>query len=245
VAASAASAGVGTSIAVDVSLVTSQSEADDEVTSGVFSTHAGNELLVAMFSVDGPFDPAQPVHGPKQVVGPVSGCGLTWTQASDQGNSAPGAAAVFTAYATSPVSGCQVSADLAYAYDGLVAVLSFTGASPTLGDVRPYSSFYDAAGYGAVDVPVDGGLVYQIGHNWSAAEVPVRVYGNGTQAYDEPVPASLVGTYLSSQGDTAWVAKIDDPLPALRPGTDTYANLSAWFSEVGYINAVTISVRPA
>jgi hypothetical protein len=62
------------------------------------------------------------------------------------------------------------------------------------------------------------------------------VHGNGIQAYDDSVPASL--------GDTSWVSKIDDPLPAMACGTDTYANLSPWFTEVGYINTVTISIRP-
>src|SRR3954447_17651715 len=67
-----------------------------------------------------------------------------------------------------------------------------------LADVRPVSSRYDPAGYGAVAVPVDGGIVYQVGHNWSAAERPVRVSGNGTRAYQDPVPASGVDTYLRS-----------------------------------------------
>jgi hypothetical protein len=247
-AAAAAShvATVPTSIGVDVSLLTSQRQADDELVSDLFSTHAGNELLVAMFSADGPYDPSLPPwQWPRQVVGPVTGCGLTWTQASEQANEEPGVAAVFTAWATSRVTNCTVSGGLSYSYDGLVAVYSFTGAAAQPADVRPYFSHYDNAGYGGVDVPVDGGLVYQIGHNWSNAEVPVRVVANGTQAYDDPVPASLVGTYLSPQGDTAWVSKIDDPLPAMARGTDTYANLATYFTEVGYTDTVTISIQPA
>src|SRR3954453_17716238 len=241
--AGSAAAAVPTPIGVDVSLLTSQSEADDTLVSDTFSTHADNELLVAMFSADGPYDPNHQVHGPVQTVTSVSGCGLTWSQASDQANYAPGVAAVFTAYATSPVSDCQVSGELASSFDGLVAVLSFTGAAPALADVRPVSNHYDSAGYGAVDVPVDGGIVYQVGHNWSAAEQPVRVSGNGTRAYHDPVPASVVGTYLSSKGDTSWVSKIDEPLPGMATGTDTAASIATWFSEVGYTNAVTISIR--
>ena len=67
--------------------------------------------------------------------------------------------------------------------------------------------------------------------------------GNGTRAYQDPVPASVVGAYLSSKGDTSWVSKIDEPLPGMATGTDTAASIATWFSEVGYTNAVTISIR--
>lgn len=243
--AGSAAAAVSAPIGVDVSLLTSQSEDGDTLVSDTFSTHAGNELLVAMFSADGPYDPHDRDNVAVQTIRSVTGCGLTWSQASDQANYAPGVAAVFTAYATSPVSDCQVSGELASSFDGVVAVLSFTGAAPALADVRPVSNHHNSAGYGAVDIPVDGGLVYQVGHNWSAAEQPVRVSGNGTRAYQDPVSASVVGTYLSSKGDTSWVSKIDEPLPGMARGTDTYASIGTWFSEVGYTNAVTISIRPA
>ncbi|MCP2323675.1 hypothetical protein HDA40_002182 [Hamadaea flava] len=225
---------------VDVDLVTIHEDAADVLTSDQFSTQSPNELLVAMFSADGPSS-----GNGTQVVSGVTGCGLTWTEVGTA-NDYPGIAAVFSAYATSTVTDCQVSGDLDYAFDGMVHILSFTGAASQITEVHALSTYYGDAGFAAVRVPADNSRVYQVGHNWGAAEVPTPV-GGDTQRPQQEVPASVLSVYLSDYGDTSYVAQIDDPLAATPTGTDQYSGLALWFpSEAdGGINSVGFAVAPA
>jgi hypothetical protein len=224
---------------VDVDLATSVTAIEDYLVSQPFSTSAGDELLVAMFSADGPNSP-----GLHQEVVEVTGCGLAWTEAG-QANDLAGVAAVFTAWATGTVTDCEVSGELLYPFDGMVHIVSFTGADPSIASVRQYSDPWSGAGFGAVHIPADNSLVYQVGHNWSVAETPYAVVALDTSGPPQNVPASLLSTYLSGLGDTSYVARIDGPLAATPVGTDRYANLAVWFTEPGLINSVSFAVVPA
>jgi hypothetical protein len=244
-AASAAAA--FTAPAVDVTVVTAQPTDNDTLTSDAFTTHAGNELLVAMFSTDGPDvvhdgGPPDPTEGPAQEISEVTGCGLTW-QPFAAANAEPGATAVYTAWAAHPVTNCQVSGEQRYAYDGLVSVVTFTGADPQLGPAQPFWAGADEAAGGAVDIEADGSLVYQVGHNWTVAAVP-DPRGENTASPPQDTPASLVGTYVSPRGDTSWVARLDEPQLMAEPGTDWHAEIACFFPERGAINAVSFSVKP-
>lgn len=244
-----------TAPAPDVSIVTAQTTNDDIVTSDPFSTSAGNELLVALFSADGPEDAYnqqtgheyQPPGEPPQSVEAVTGCGLSWSPVA-QANGMPGVAAVFTAFATTPLTGCQVTGQLLYDAEAMVSVVSFTGASPALQD--PWEdSATTPAGFGVLNIAVDDSLVYQVGHNWSVAEQPLSVIGVVAGDLSGPPPqvgGSVVGTYLSDSGDTSYVSRLDDPVAATPPGTDRYTSIATWFSDYPYeINSVTFAVQPA
>ncbi|WP_027344239.1 hypothetical protein [Hamadaea tsunoensis] len=225
---------------VDVDLATVHQDADDVLTSDTFSTQSANELLVALFSADGPG-----TGSGVQTVSNVTGCGLTWTEVGTA-NDYPGVAAVFSAYATSTVTDCQVSGDLGYSFDGLIHILSFTGAASTITEHHALSTYWGSAGFSAVRVPADNSRVYQVGHNWGAAEEPTAV-GGDTQRPQEAVDASLRSLYLSEWGDTSYVAQIDDPLAATPTGTDQYSGLAVWFpgEAPGGINTVGFAVAPA
>jgi hypothetical protein len=238
----------------DVAATTVETDSDEFLTSDPFTTAAGNELLVALFSADGPgdaYDEAttymiDPPERDAQSVVSVTGCGLTWSLAG-QAHGMPGVAAVYTAQATSVVTDCAVEGELEYGSDGMVTVLTFTGAAATLGDVRQYSTAY-SAGFGATFINVDGSLVYQVGHNWSNALEPIYVGASDTSAPPQDVPASVIATYLSDVGDTSYVSHIDGPLNATPTGTDRYADLATFFSfdnDQQWINSVTFVVQPA
>jgi len=152
--------------AVDVDIATSITTMETYLVSQPFSTSAGNELLVAMFSADGPNSP-----GVFQSVTEVTGCGLTWTEAG-RASDVAGVAAVFTAYATGTVTDCEVSGELLYPFDGLVQIISFTGADPQVASVWNRSDSVTGAGFGVVPIPADNTRVYQVGRNWSVAETP-------------------------------------------------------------------------
>lgn len=220
----------------DVTVVTSVPTADDDFISDPFSTGAGDELLVAMFSSDGPNEH----YG--QAVEEVTGCGLDWQELA-QANEYPGLAAVYTAYATEPVTDCRVDGLLREYSDGMVAVVSFTGASPQIGDRRPVSGG-GSAGFGALSVDVDGSLVYQIGHNWDYAEVPTPL-GSDTSWPFHATPASMLGTYLSPLGDTSWMMRLDEPMAATEPGTDHACSIEGLFSSYGIVDTLSFVVQPA
>ena len=235
----AAPASAAPAAAVDVDIATVITTSEDFLVSQPFSTSAGDELLVAMFSADGPDSP-----GVFQSVVEVTGCGLTWTEAG-QANQLAGVAAVFTAFAGGTVTDCEVSGELLYPFDGLVHIVSFTGADPEVASVWNYSDSLSGAGFGVVPIPVGNCLVYQVGHNWSVAETPFAVVALDTSGPPQNVPASLQSTYLSDLGDTSYVARIDDPLAATPVGTDHYANMAVWFTDPGLINSVSFAVVPA
>lgn len=222
---------------VDVNFATVQAAAEGHLLSDEFSTSYPNELLVVMFSADGPNSPG--VH---QSITEVTGCGLTWTEAG-QANELAGLAAVFTAFATTTVTDCQVHGELLYSFDGMVHIVSFTGADPQLASVRVYSDSVSGAGFGSVGIPADNSWVYQVGHNWSAAVEPVPA-AHDTSSPPQTVPASLLSLYLSNIGDTSYVARIDNPLFVAEPGTDWRAGLAVWFPEPGLINSVSFAVVP-
>jgi hypothetical protein len=225
---------------IDVDHATIQQDAQDELTSDPFSTQSANELLVAMFSADGP-DSGNGL----QLVSNVTGCGLTWTEVG-HANEYPGLAAVFFAYATTTVTDCQVSGDLAYSFDGMIHVMSFIGAASQITESHALSTYYGDAGYAAVAVPADNSRIYQVGHDWGAAAVPTPI-GGDTQRPQQDVAASLRSVYLSDWGDTSYVAQIDDPLPATPPGTDQRSGLAVWFPPGGNggMNSVGFAVAPA
>jgi hypothetical protein len=235
----AAPASAAPAAVVDVDIATAITTNEQYLVSQPFSTSAGSELLVAMFSADGPNSP-----GVEQSILEVTGCGLTWTEAG-QANDLAGVAAVFTAYATSTVTDCEVSGELLYSFDGMVHIVSFTGADPQLAGVWPLSDASSGAGFGVVPIPVDNCWLYQVGHNWSVAETPYAVIGVNTDGPPQQVPGSLLSTYLSDLGDTSYVARIDDPLAVTPVGTDRYGSMAVWFTDPGLINAVTFAVVPA
>src|SRR5688572_29226330 len=74
---------------IDVDLVTIEESLSDSLTSAPFSTSASNELLVALFSSDGPLDSSVP----PQAIEEVTGCGLDWEEFA-QANGVAGVAAV-------------------------------------------------------------------------------------------------------------------------------------------------------
>ena len=105
-------------------LVTTHGAAATSVTSPAFTTAQAGELLVAFVSADGP-DGAN-----AQAVATVTGGSLTW-KLRQRTNTRAGTSEIWTAVASTVLTGATVRATYAGTYVGSITVASFTGADIT------------------------------------------------------------------------------------------------------------------
>ncbi len=157
------------------------------------STAAGNELVLAFVSADGP-----PL--PTQTVTSVSGGGLSWSLAV-RANAAFGTAEVWQAHAPGPLASATITAQpSAGGYPGSITVAAFrnpaAGGAPTLG-----ATASGAAAGGGPNVTLRtvaaNSLVWATGHDWDHATARTPVAGQ-----------TMVHEYLQLQaGDTSWVQR--------------------------------------
>jgi hypothetical protein len=144
---------------LDVS-VTADHHAVNRLRSPSFSTSAGNELVVASISADGPSMGTQKVSS-------VSGGGLTWTRAARSNRSGFGTTEVWFAYATAPLTNVRVKARLAETpFGGTITVTAYRGAADHLGAVATGGR---ASGAPSVSLTPTacGSLVWAAGHDWT------------------------------------------------------------------------------
>jgi hypothetical protein len=189
-------------LAIDVSTSTDRSTASTTISTGAFTTHAANELLLALVATD-----ANP-SGTNESVTKVTGGSLTW-QLVARTNVQRGTAEIWRALATSTLSGATVTATLAQAKAASLTVVAFSGVdtSGTSGSGAVGATASANATTGAPRATLtttrSGSWVIGVGNDWdlSAARTP-------------DTGQTLVHQYLTTGGDTFWVQRMTNATAA-------------------------------
>lgn len=197
--AEAATAGLSTDRIVNAD----RSWSSTTITSPYFSTSSGNELLLAFIAAD------SRILG--QRVLSVSGGGLNWSLAR-QANGQLGAAEVWKAFATSPLTSVRVKATLAQSAAVTMTVVAFSGAI----DIGSSASASARTGAPAVGLTTtrDNSWVWAVGSDWDHAI-----------ARTVPPDQVMVHQYLATVGDTYWIQRQASLTPLA--GTQVFMNDTA------------------
>src|SRR5262249_36558708 len=136
------------------------------ITVPAFSTTSANELLLAFVST-GPSTGAVTVNS-------VNGAGLAW-QLVSRTNTRPGTAEVWRAFASTPLSGVTVTANLSASVFSSLTVMTFSGVDPTgtngSGAIGATGSANAASGAPTVSLTTtrDQSLVLGVGNDTTSA----------------------------------------------------------------------------
>jgi hypothetical protein len=188
-------------LGIDVTAAKDQGTAATSITTPAFSTHAGNELLLAFVAADN-------VNAAATTVTAMSGAGLTWTLVR-RTNAQRGTAEIWRAFAAGAVSSVTVKATLSQAVAASITVMSFTGADPSgNGGAGAIGATGGAsAGSGAPSATLTttraGSWVLGVGDDWDSATA--RTPGSGQ---------AMVHQYLAPNGDTFWVQRQNAATPS-------------------------------
>jgi hypothetical protein len=199
-------------LAIDAQVSVDQATAKSTVSTGSFSTTAGNELLLAFIATDY-------ISGSNTTVTNVTGGGLTWALVL-RSNKQKGTSEIWRAFAVSPLSNAQVTATLSHSVVSSMTAVSFTGAntSGSNGSGAIGATVSTNAGSGAPTAT----LVTTRNNSW--------VFGVGND-YDNAISRTLgsgqvlIHQYLSTTGDTYWVQRRN--APTLLSGTSVTINDTA------------------
>jgi hypothetical protein len=182
----------------DVTVYRDPTVASPTITSPVFSTSSGTELLLAFVSGDY-------LSGANTTVTSVSGAGLTWVLAV-RSNGQSGTAEIWRAFASAPLANVSVTATLSQSVVSSITVMSFIGVDTSgsngSGAIGAITSKSAATGSPTAT------LVTTRNSSW--------VFGAGTD-FDNPIARtpgtgqSLVHQYLTPPGDTYWVQMQNAP----------------------------------
>lgn len=182
------------------------------IASPVFSTSAGNELILAFISADY-------LSGANTTVTGVSGGGLAWTLVL-RTNVQSGTSEIWRAFASAPLSNITVSATFSQPVFSSITLMSFTGVdtSGTNGSGAIGATKGASANPGAPSATLvttrNSSLVVGVGNDYDNA-IPRTVGTNQT----------LVHQDLTSSGDTYWVQM--QTVPAALSGTSVTINDTA------------------
>ena len=187
-------------IGMDATVFADQGTASTAVATPVFSTTAGNELLLAFVSADWK-------SGPNTTVTGVTGAGLTWALVR-RTNTQRGTAEIWRTFAASPLNGVRVTATFSRSIASSMTVMSFTGVDPS-GTNGSGAIGATGTGNGSSGAPTaslvttrDNSWVFGVGNDFDKAIA--RIPGPGQ---------SLVHQYLTPVGDTYWVQMQNSPTP--------------------------------
>jgi hypothetical protein len=148
-------------LAIDVQTGKNQSNASNKVTSPVFSTKAGNELVVVFLASDGSTSSPQSFTN-------VSGAGLNFTLVK-RANGQRGTAEVWYAYTQKPLKNAQITATRQNgSYQGMIRVVTFTGAAQTPGATGNGSGMSGAPTV-SLNTTVPNSIVLAVGNDPLAA----------------------------------------------------------------------------
>jgi Domain of unknown function (DUF4082)/Bacterial Ig domain len=197
---------------IDVSVSRDQGTASATVTSPVFSTSAGNELLLALVGTDY-------ISGANTTVTGVSGGGLTWTLVG-RTNVQSGTAEIWRAFAANPLTSVQVTATMSQAVWSSMQIVSFSNVDTSgvngAGAIGAIAS--GNASFGAPSATLittrDNSWVFGVGSDFDAA-ISRTVGANQT----------LVHQFLSPSGDTYWMQRTTNAIPT--SGTSVTINDTA------------------
>jgi hypothetical protein len=166
--------------------------ASTSVTTPLFSTNSGNELLLSFISTDYK-------SGANTKISGVTGGGLTWTLVK-RTNVQSGTAEIWRAFASTPLSNVSVKATLSQSVVASITVVSYAGVDTT---GTNGSGAIGATGSGNANPGVPtASLTTTRNNSW--------VFGVGND-FDNAIPRtpgsgqSLVHQNLSSSGDSYWV----------------------------------------
>ena len=182
----------GQTISIDATAAQDSPNASSAITSPVFSTTAGNELLLAFISTDY-------LTGSNTTVTGVTGAGLTWALVV-RTNTESGSSEIWRAFAGSRLSNVTVTATLSQSVAASMAVKSFSGVD-TSGTNGSGAIGAVASGHAASGAPTahlvttrNGSWVFGVGNDYDNA-IP-RTPGPGQTVFHQ---------YLSASGDTYWM----------------------------------------
>jgi hypothetical protein len=214
-------------LAIDAVIAADQGASAGSVNSGIFSTAAANELIVAFISTD--------ALSANATVTSIAGAGLTWNLVQ-RTNSQMGTSEIWRAFAANPLSSVSVTANLSQNVASSMLVLSFAGADLT-GSNGSGAVVATGTGNAASGAPTasltttrSNSFVLGVGNDWDGAIT--RTVG-ANQA--------LLHQYLSPNGDTYWMQMVNAPIPL--SGTSVTINDTAPTSD--RYNLSTVEVRPA
>jgi hypothetical protein len=170
------------------------------VTSPTFSTTSSNELLLAFVATD--FS-----SGTNTTVTSVTGGGLTWNLVL-RCNKQKGTSEIWRAFATSPLAGVTVTANLSHSVVSSITVVTFTGANTSgtdgSGAIGATKSTNASSGAPTASLVTthNNSWVFGVGNDFDNAIS--RTVGSGQV---------LLHQDLSSTGDTYWVQRQIAPTP--------------------------------
>jgi hypothetical protein len=186
--------------AIDALVWVDQPNNQGTVTSPVFSTTTGNQLVLAFIATDY-------LGGTNTSVTGVTGGGLTWALAG-RTNVQAGSSEVWRAFAPSPLTNVSVVASLSQAVDSMMTVVSFsnvdtsgTNGSGAIGATASANSIA-AAPSATLTTTRNNSWVFGVGNDYDTAT-------NRTVGANQV----LVHQYFPPVGDTYWVQRALNPTP--------------------------------
>jgi hypothetical protein len=186
---------------MDATASTNQSTASTTVTSPVFSTTGGNQLLLAFVAA------GATTGSTNTIVNSVSGAGLTWVRVR-RTNAQSGTSEIWRTFAPAALSNVSVTATLSNSVLSAITVVSFKGVN-TSGTSGSGAIGANASGNSFSGAPT-ASLVTTRNNSW------VLGVGNdsaGAIARTPGADQSLVHQYLTPNGNTFWVQMRNSATP--------------------------------
>jgi hypothetical protein len=214
-------------VAVDAFLSKDQATASTAITSGIFSTSLGNELVLALVATD-----ASASH---ITATSVTGGGLTWALVQ-RTNTQMGTSEIWRAFAASTLTNASVTANLSQSVVSSMQVMSFAGVDTSgtngSGAIGATGSGNASTGSPTASLTTlsNNSLVLGVGNDWDNAIA--RVVGSNQ---------TLLHQYLSSSGDTYWMQMWNAPIATA--GTSVTINDTTPTTD--RYNLSIVEVRPA
>jgi hypothetical protein len=181
-------------IIIDATVSKDSTVGSNTVTSPVFSTSAGNEMVLALIATDY-------LSGANTTVTAVSGGGLTWTLVA-RANAQSGTSEIWRAFAPAALSNQTITATLSQSVHSSLSVMSFKGVDTTgvnaanaIGATSTASS-RTGAPTASLTTTRSGSLIIGVGNDYDNAIS--RTLGSGQ---------TLIHQYLAPIGDTYWVQR--------------------------------------
>jgi hypothetical protein len=184
----------GAPLAVDAIVTTHQAAAASAIVSPSLSTMAGNHVLVAFVSSDGPSGAGT------QSFASVTGGGLAW-RLRRRTNTQAGTAEIWQAVAPAPLTGLSVTAMRSNgAWQGSITVAAFRNASTTIDGATATANAATGAPNASLTTTRPGSSVWGVGNDYDRAVA--RTVG---------ADQTKVAEYLAAVGDTFWVQRQNVP----------------------------------
>jgi len=187
-------------ITADATVSKDDTSASSTITSPSFSTATGNELILAFITADY-------LTGTNTTVTSMTGGGLTWALVV-RSNGQNGDSEIWRAFATSPITGATVSANLSQTVISSITLRSFEGVNTTgtngSGAIGATASKSAAASAPSASLTTtqNSSWVFGVGNDFDSATA--RTPGANQ---------SIVHQDLTSSGDTYWVQMQNAPTP--------------------------------